>query len=122
MSTNEDLPVERDDDAGRFVLADASDEGYIEVEQDGGRLTLIHTEVAQQRQGEGVGCTLVRTALADAERRGLTVVPECDFVACWLDRTPTAPESSTSRPPDPPGTIERRCRQRARRPANDDPL
>lgn len=80
--------IRRDDAVGRYVLEDAPQEGFLEFEESDGRLTLVHTEVADAREGQGIGSALVRTALADAEDRGLTVVPECEFVAGWLERHP----------------------------------
>ena len=92
MSTERDHHIVRNDEEGRFVLEDAPQDGFIEFEESDGRLRLIHTEVADEREGQGLGSALVRGALDDAERRGLTVVPECEFVAGWLDRHPERAE------------------------------
>jgi uncharacterized protein len=82
------VTITHDADAGRFEVADAPEEGQLSFRAADGRLTLLHTEVADEREGEGVGSALVREALAYAQREGLTIVPECAFVASWLERHP----------------------------------
>jgi uncharacterized protein len=73
---------------GRFELAGAPDGAYLEYRQAGNHLTLTHTEVDDELEGQGVGSVLVREALAQARDANLTVVPECGFVAGWLERHP----------------------------------
>ena len=80
--------IVRNDGAGRFELATAPEQGQLSFQQDEGRLTLVHTEVADDLEGQGVASALIRAALDHAEREGLTVVPECPFVANWLERHP----------------------------------
>lgn len=80
--------IVRNAEAGRFELVDAPEQGQLAFREDEGRLTLVHTEVADRLEGEGIGSALVREALAYAEDAGLTVVPECPFVASWLERHP----------------------------------
>lgn len=80
--------ITRNAGAGRFELEDAPDEGQLTFRETDGKLTLLHTEVAEEREGEGVGSALVREALTYAEEADLTVVPECRFVASWLERHP----------------------------------
>ena len=87
--TADDRPqIVRDDDASRFVLADAPDAAHLDYELSEGRITMLHTEVAGDLEGQGVGSALVREALDYAEQAQLTVVPRCRFVAGWLDRHP----------------------------------
>lgn len=80
--------IVRNDGAGRFELATSPDQGQLAFDEGDGRLTLVHTEVDDDLEGQGVGSALVRAALDHAEREGLTVVPACPFVATWLDRHP----------------------------------
>jgi predicted GNAT family acetyltransferase len=53
-----------------------------------GTVYLTHTEVPPSLQGQGVGKELVRQILEDIERRGLTVVPSCPFVASYMKHHP----------------------------------
>ena len=53
-----------------------------------GVITLIHTEVAPQYEGHGLGDQLVAYALDDIRARGLEIVPVCPFVGAYLRRHP----------------------------------
>ena len=53
-----------------------------------GRIAFTHTEVDEALEGRGLGSRLVATALEDARREGLEVVPLCPFVAAYIDRHP----------------------------------
>lgn len=88
-SSDEAQPdIVRNEHRGRFELGGAPDKGYLAFQQGDGRMTLVHTEVADELEGQGVGSALVRAALDHAEAEGLTVVPQCGFVAGWLERHP----------------------------------
>jgi uncharacterized protein len=54
----------------------------------GGRLELIHTEVPQSLSGQGVGSRLAKAVLQEAKRRGVGVVPTCEFIAAYIERHP----------------------------------
>lgn len=62
--------------------------GFIPYRQGPERITLIHTQVDSQFEGEGVASRLVAGALDDIRRRGLTLVPLCPFVRTYLRRHP----------------------------------
>ena len=51
-------------------------------------VTLIHTEVAPQYEGHGLGEQLVAHALEDIRARDLRIVPLCPFVGAYLRRHP----------------------------------
>jgi uncharacterized protein len=51
-------------------------------------VTLIHTAVAPQLEGHGLGERLVAGALHDIRERGLQIVPLCPFVAAYIRRHP----------------------------------
>ena len=53
-----------------------------------GRIAFTHTEVDEALEGRGLGGALVGTALDDARREGLEVVPLCPFVAAYIERHP----------------------------------
>lgn len=52
------------------------------------RITLVHTEVLEEFEGQGFAARLARFALDDARSRGLRVRPACPYVAAWLVRHP----------------------------------
>lgn len=82
----------RDQQAGRFVLAEAPDAAYLDVAEADGHLILRHTQVDGALEGRGIGGALVRAALDHAEEADLTVVPRCGFAASWLERHPDRAE------------------------------
>ncbi|MGH3082149.1 MAG: GNAT family N-acetyltransferase [Gaiellaceae bacterium] len=59
---------------------------YYREQPDG--LVLVHTEVADEFEGKGVGGRLVAGALDDIRRRGLNVTPVCPFASGYIDRHP----------------------------------
>lgn len=58
--------------------------GVCDYIRDGQQLILPHTETMPQYRGRGIADTIVAYALADAERRGLTVIPQCWFVEQYM--------------------------------------
>ena len=73
--------------------------GQIRYATEPGLLVLIHTEVAEAVEGQGLGSVLVRGALDDIRARGLRVSPVCPFVLSYLKRHP---EYADLVDPDPP--------------------
>lgn len=51
-------------------------------------IVALHTVVEEAAEGKGVGGALAHALLDDARERGLKVVPQCPFVAGFLDRHP----------------------------------
>ena len=64
-----------------------------------GLVLLIHTEVAEAVEGQGLGSRLVRGALDDIRARGLKVAPVCPFVLSYLERHPEYADLVESNPP-----------------------
>lgn len=52
------------------------------------RVVMPHTEIQQQLRGQGMGAVLVRNALDDLRSSGRTVVPQCWYVAQFIDENP----------------------------------
>lgn len=57
-------------------------------ERDDDTVTFTHTVVPSELEGRGIGSKLVKFALDDARANGLRVVPQCPFVAAWIERHP----------------------------------
>ena len=66
------------------ALVDGAVTGYVFYLQREGALVLIHTEVAEEFEGEGVGSRLIAGALDDIRSRGLQVTPLCPFAAAYI--------------------------------------
>jgi predicted GNAT family acetyltransferase len=83
---DEHTTVTRNDEDGRYeihvgdVLA-----GFTVFRADSrGRLIFPHTEVDPAFRGRGIAQQVVAEAMADAARRGETVIPHCPVVAGYL--------------------------------------
>ncbi len=57
------------------------------TDEEGARV-FTHTLVPPELEGHGVGTRLVAGALADVRARGLKIVPQCPFVAAYVERHP----------------------------------
>lgn len=53
-----------------------------------GRRILVHTEVDDAFEGQGLGGRLARGALDDIRAHGWTVTPTCPFIAGYIDGHP----------------------------------
>ena len=84
--------VQHDADAHRFTLATDAGEAVLEYTLDGDTATFTHTRVPEAAEGQGVGSRLVKGALDAAREAGWSVVPQCPFVASYLERHPDAGE------------------------------
>ncbi|WP_152188411.1 GNAT family N-acetyltransferase [Georgenia satyanarayanai] len=62
--------------------------GVAVYERDADVVVLTHTVVEPSAAGQGVGSALASAALEAARTEGLRVVPECSFMAGWIDEHP----------------------------------
>jgi uncharacterized protein len=62
--------------------------GFVFYQERPGGLVLIHTEVADEFEGQGVGSRLLAGALDHIRTRGLSVTPICRFAAAYIQRHP----------------------------------
>jgi len=77
-----------DQSAKRFHLDFDGCLAFIDYEIDGDKITLIHTEVPPQLGGRGIASKMARAALDYASEKHLQVVPECSFIANYIDKHP----------------------------------
>ncbi|MFJ6956418.1 GNAT family N-acetyltransferase [Micromonospora aurantiaca (nom. illeg.)] len=81
--------VEENTAKRRFeILVDDALAGFTAYTLRGETLVFTHTEVDDRFQGQGVGAALVRGALDQVRARGGRVVPQCPFVASFIERHP----------------------------------
>jgi predicted GNAT family acetyltransferase len=84
-----DARVVRDDERSVYELYVGDLRvGLIEFRDRPGRVVMVHTEVGEGVEGQGLGSRLVADALADVRARGLTVTPLCPFVAAYIRTHP----------------------------------
>ncbi|MCM3887111.1 GNAT family N-acetyltransferase [Frankia sp. R82] len=62
--------------------------GFVQYQRRGEQIILVHTEVAPQFEGRGVGSALAAGSLDDARARQLAVVPQCPYIRAYIDRHP----------------------------------
>ena len=86
--------------APTIEVADRPAQGRYEIRVDGelagvaqyrarpGRIALVHTEVEDKFEGQGLGGRLIRFALDDARSRSLEVLPVCPFVRSYIQQHP----------------------------------
>ena len=82
----EDLPLTKTPD--RFELVVEGHTAFIEYEEDGDTIALIHTEVPPELGGKGVGPAIAEKTLQYAKDHGMKIVPICPFVQTYLKRHP----------------------------------
>jgi uncharacterized protein len=68
------------------VVVDGAVAGFARYALRKGRVILVHTEVDDAYEGQGLGSQLAKGALDDVRRRGLAVVPLCPFIADYIER------------------------------------
>ena len=54
----------------------------------GDALVFTHTGVPSELRGRGIAAALTKFALDHARDAGLTVVPQCSYVATYIERHP----------------------------------
>jgi uncharacterized protein len=70
------------------LLVDGTLAGEILYRLRSDTVVLVHTEIAPQFEGQGLGSKLVAGALADIRARGLRPVAVCPFVRAYLQAHP----------------------------------
>ncbi len=75
----------------RYELrAEGKAAGFIQYRLKGSRMTMVHTEIEPAYEGHGLGTDLAKAALADVRERGLELVPQCPFIADFVQHHPDA--------------------------------
>jgi predicted GNAT family acetyltransferase len=73
---------------GRFEMDAGDGVAFVNYKLVPGVITLTHTEVPQELEGQGNGSKIVRGVLDIVRARGLKVVPACGFVAAFIRKNP----------------------------------
>ena len=89
MDDANDVVVRDDPTGSRYeLLVDGARAGELHYLPTRGAVVLVHTEVAPELEGRGLGGLLIAGALDDIRARGLTIIPVCPFVGSYLRRHP----------------------------------
>jgi uncharacterized protein len=68
------------------AFVDGKPAGFAAYRRSTGRIIFTHTEIEPEFEGKGVGSVLARAALDDVRGRGERVVPQCPFIADFIDK------------------------------------
>lgn len=79
-------PVVHDPAAGCFRLQLDGQQAVLEYHLGDGTMVITHTGVPDAIGGRGIAAMLVRAALQQARVEGLKVIPECSYVAVFMQR------------------------------------
>lgn len=82
------MTVSHRPDSHRFVATTDAGDAVLTYRLDGDRIVFEHTVVPEAAEGQGVGSSLAKAGLAHARSEGLRVVPQCPFVAAYMERHP----------------------------------
>ena len=82
--------VQENTAAHRYEAVDESGvvAGYVEYVDHRVNRILVHTEVDDAFEGQGVGSTLARQALDQSLATGLGVIVTCPFIKAWIEKHP----------------------------------
>ena len=83
------MPDVKHSDAAHAFTADVEGgAATLEYQREGDRILFTHTFVPEPARGQDVGTTLVEAGLEFAQENDLTVVPQCPFVASYIESHP----------------------------------
>lgn len=90
MGDKTEVRVSDEEEQHRYEAhVDGALAGFAAYELSDGTITFTHTEVDDRYEGLGVGSALARLALDDVAEKGeRKVVPQCSFIAGWIDKHP----------------------------------
>jgi uncharacterized protein len=72
----------------RLELVQRDERAELRYRVEDGRLVLLHTEVPEGWEGQGIGGRLVQAAIAKAAREDLELDSQCPFATKWMDQHP----------------------------------
>jgi predicted GNAT family acetyltransferase len=81
------MDIRNNESAHRFEITIEGHTAAADYEfEEPGRIVLTHTNVPKELGGRGIANELAKTALGYAREHGLTVVPQCPFMAKFIER------------------------------------
>lgn len=84
----EDLPLINNESSRQFELVVDGVKAKIVYELQKNRMSLLHTEVPEALEGQGVGTAIIEKTLQYLKDNNLKLVPWCPFVVAYLRKHP----------------------------------
>lgn len=85
MTDSTDTPsVQNNTASHRFELQVDGGTAFVSYDMRDNEIVFTHTEVPPESRDQGVGQRLAQAALAYARQNGLTIVPQCPFIAAYM--------------------------------------
>ena len=72
----------------RFELEVDGHVAFVTYRRSPGAVTLVHTEVPRALGGRGIGSILAKGVLESLRAAGTKIVPECPFIAAYIEKHP----------------------------------
>jgi predicted GNAT family acetyltransferase len=72
----------------RYELSVDGQIAHADYKLEGKNITFTHTSVPEALEGQGIASRLIAHALGDARDQGLSVIPQCPFVAAYIEKHP----------------------------------
>ena len=72
----------------QFELHHNSQVAFLEYFREGEKIYLTHTETPEALRGKGMASQLVQRSLQCCKDNGFIVVPQCSYVAHYVDNNP----------------------------------
>jgi len=83
------MTVRDNPELGRYeAIVDGKLAGSIVYREVDDAVVLVHTQVEEEFEGQGIGRQLVGATLDDIRARGLRMRPFCPFVKAYVERHP----------------------------------
>jgi predicted GNAT family acetyltransferase len=81
--------VEKNTAACRYELQVNGETALVQYRNEGDdTVRLVHTEVPQAPKGRGIASILAKGVLESVRAEGRTVMPQCTFIAGYIERHP----------------------------------
>jgi hypothetical protein len=87
MSELAEVTIQDNEERTRYEASTESGvvAGFAEYRDEDGVRVFVHTEVDDAYEGQGIGSTLARGALADVRERGMTLRANCPFIRKYVE-------------------------------------
>ncbi|WP_127792134.1 GNAT family N-acetyltransferase [Agromyces sp. LHK192] len=87
--SSEAIAITRNTTRGRYeVEIDGEVAAFAMYREEPGRIVFTHTVVRPEFEGRGIGSRLASHVLDEAVEHGLEIVPECPFIASYIEQHP----------------------------------